>query len=106
MYVLSYILCDIRATAIMDLHIYRVHIFSTYLNKSHMYVCMMYVCMYVNVICICKCDSMSLNVSKYIIFANLCLRVRENGCPWDFNICAEASLGGHLEILQWDHCYK
>jgi hypothetical protein len=26
---------------------------------------------------------------------------RENGCPWDEDICSAAAKGGHLSVLQW-----
>jgi hypothetical protein len=26
---------------------------------------------------------------------------REEGCPWDEEICREAAGSGHLEVLQW-----
>jgi hypothetical protein len=28
---------------------------------------------------------------------------RESGCPWDEKTCAQAALGGHLEVLQCAH---
>ena len=27
--------------------------------------------------------------------------LREDGCPWDENICMAAAEGGHLEMLLW-----
>ncbi len=27
--------------------------------------------------------------------------LRANGCPWDEHTCAQAALGGHLELLKW-----
>ena len=27
----------------------------------------------------------------------------ENGCPWDKRTCADAAVGGNLEVLQYAH---
>ena len=27
--------------------------------------------------------------------------LRAKGCPWDVSACAQAALGGHLEVLKW-----
>jgi hypothetical protein len=33
---------------------------------------------------------------------NKCLKwARENGCPWDENVCTDAAQYGHLDILKW-----
>ena len=29
--------------------------------------------------------------------------LRDNGCEWNADVCAEAARGGHIDVLKWAH---